>query len=398
MSDKTMTIQMFGGFLISLSGRTISDQNNRSKKVWTILAYLIAFRDREISQRELIELLWGDGDTKSHVNALKTLLYRARQMLEDLGIENSKKIIRTRRGYYSWNNELPVSVDTEEFDRLVEAAEKTLDETEKLAIQLKALSLYKGNFLPNISGALWAVNLCARYHSKYTELVYNTVLKLDKTSRFGEIIALCRKAVAIDPYDEQLHRSLIQTLIKADSQNEALRHYEYVTDLFFNQFAITPSDEFQSLYKKIIKTDNNAEHDLNKIRDSLCEKNLKPGPFLCEYEVFKDIYRLEARISARTGQSSYISVLSLTGPNEQPLSPKALYTSMNRIKDIISSSLRRGDVFARYSVSQYLLMLQSASLEKSHLVISRILNNYKKAYPKSKAEIHFKLFPLEAAI
>ncbi len=398
MSDNTLIIQMLGGFSISLSENIISDQNDRSKKVWAILAYLIAFRDREISQRELIELLWGDGNIKSHANALKTLLYRVRRVLEVLKIESSRKIIKTRRGYYSWNNDVPVLVDTEEFDRMVTAAEETLDDTEKLDIQLKALSLYKGDFLPNISGALWAVSLCANYHSKYIKLIYDTVLRLDEASRFDEIIALCRKAVAIDPYDEQLHRSLIRTHIRVGAQKEALRHYEYVTDLFFNHFGITPSEEFQSLYKEIIKTDNNAEHDLNRIKDNLCEKNVNPGPYLCEYEVFKDIYRLEARISARTGQASYISVISLTGPNELPLSPKALNASMNRIKYIISSSLRRGDIFTRYSVSQYLLMLQSVSLEKSHMVISRILSNYKKAYPKSKAEIHFRIFPLEVAI
>ena len=222
---------------------------------------------------------------------------------------------------------------------------------------------------------------------KYIKLVYDTVIKLDKASRFEDIVTVCRKAVAIDPYDEQLHRSLVRTLVKVGAQKEALRHYEYVTDLFFSNFGITPSEEFQSLYREIIKTDNGAEHDLNIIKDSLREKRVKPGPYLCEYEVFKDIYRLEARISARTGQSSYITVISLTGPNKQPLSPKALNVSMNRIKSIISSSLRRGDIFTRYSVSQYLIMLQSASLEKSHLVNSRILSNYKKAYPKSKAEI-----------
>lgn len=218
MTDNIMTVQMFGGFSISLSGSILSDQNDRSKKVWTILAYLIAFRDREISQRELIELLWGDGDLRSHANALKTLLYRVRRVLENIETKNSKKIIKTRRGYYSWNKDIPVWVDTEEFDRLAAAAEEASDEAEKLDIQLKALSLYKGDFLPNICGTLWAVTLCANYHSKYIKLVYDTVIKLDKASRFEDIVTVCRKAVAIDPYDEQLHRSLVRTLVKVGAQ------------------------------------------------------------------------------------------------------------------------------------------------------------------------------------
>ena len=59
MTDNIMTVQMFGGFSISLSGCILIYQNDRSKKVWTILAYLIALWDREIS-KELVSCFWGD--------------------------------------------------------------------------------------------------------------------------------------------------------------------------------------------------------------------------------------------------------------------------------------------------------------------------------------------------
>lgn len=397
MPEHTLQIRMLGGFSISCAGNIIDNSSNRSKKVWTILAYLVNFRKREVPQLELIELLWPDGVIESPANALKTLLYRVRAALSDLKVINGKKLIRSRRGSYFWNNDFPVIIDTEEFESLKTKAGLETDNAAKLAYQQKALELYRGDFLPNAEG-VWAVPISAKFHSDYIDMVYDTITMLKEKSRYEEIAQICRKAVVIDPYDEYLHQALIRTLIKLGAQQEALLHYDYVNNLFFSQFGVTPSDELQLLYREINKTYNGVEHDLNIVKGNLREDTIKPGPFFCEYEVFKDIYRLEVRVSARTGQVAYISLISLTGPDGLALELKELNTSMERLKKTILSSLRQGDVFARYSVSQYLLMLQSASLEKSRIIISRIISNYKRAYPKSKTVIHFMVSPLDTAI
>ena len=188
----------------------------------------------------------------------------------------------------------------------------------------------------------------------------------------------------------------MRALMAVGAQQNALQHYEYVTDLFFSQFGITPSDQLTALYKEIAKACNATELDLNIIKDNLREYSLRPGAFFCEYEVFKDIYRLEARVAVRTGQATYICLVTAADPFGKTLATKTINVSMDRLKDIIAFSLRRGDVFTRYSVTQFLIMLQSASYEKSDMVIKRIHRNYKKAYPKSKVDLHFKLLPLDA--
>ena len=56
----SLHIQMLGEFTLSTDAQSISDRENRSHKVWMLLAYLIYHRQRVVSQEELIHLLWGN--------------------------------------------------------------------------------------------------------------------------------------------------------------------------------------------------------------------------------------------------------------------------------------------------------------------------------------------------
>ena len=53
---------MLGGCSLSYGDRTVDGVNYHTKKPWVLLAYLIAFRSREIPVEELMDLLYpGEG-------------------------------------------------------------------------------------------------------------------------------------------------------------------------------------------------------------------------------------------------------------------------------------------------------------------------------------------------
>ena len=95
-------VKLFGEFSISDGEFTITDQANRSKKVWTLLEYILVHRDRVISQKELTDLLWAGGDTKDPINTLKVLMHRVRTFLKVLG-EDGAQLILYKKGGYGWN-------------------------------------------------------------------------------------------------------------------------------------------------------------------------------------------------------------------------------------------------------------------------------------------------------
>lgn len=395
MPDEILKINMLGEFSLTYNGKTISDQSNRSKKLWVLLEYLITFREKEISQNDLVDLLWPDDEISNPLNTLKTLLHRARASVAELGFSGGKDLVVARRGTYAWNTSIPLWVDTDQFDAYCRQADAAENAETKLELLTKALDLYKGDFLPKSALEPWAVPIGTYYHSQYIKVVHTVLQLLSKSNRYAEAIGICQKAVVIDPYEESFHKELIQALVRTNSPQAAMKHYEYVTELFFDQFGVTPSEELTSIYREIVKTESAVELDLGVIKTNLAEAERVPGAFFCEYEFFKDIYKLNSRSCARNGQVIQIALLTVVDRSGDSLGKKQLKLAMNHLKDIICTSLRRGDVFTRCSISQYLLMLPAASLENSQNVLDRIVRNYRRQYPKSPGLIQYKLLPLD---
>ena len=85
-------ITMFGQFSISYRGKRLCENEYRGSKMISLLEYLISQRGREITQNELIDLLWSD--SKNPANALKTLVHRTRAMLDQSDEKMHANLIR----------------------------------------------------------------------------------------------------------------------------------------------------------------------------------------------------------------------------------------------------------------------------------------------------------------
>ncbi|HWQ59079.1 MAG TPA: BTAD domain-containing putative transcriptional regulator, partial [Clostridia bacterium] len=217
-----LQVNMLGEFSIVCGERKVDDQSSRSKKVWTLIQYLIANRMKDISQNDLIEVLWPEGsEIGDPANTLKTIVHRARQAMDTLEFEDGKNIILYRSGTYAWNNDLTVEVDAEEFLSCCDVAERATGD-KKLAHLMRALSYYRGDYLPKASFEAWAMPLGSYFRTRYIQAVHEAVAMLTQAGRYGDIISLCRRASVIDPYDESVHFALIQALVATGAQQEAM--------------------------------------------------------------------------------------------------------------------------------------------------------------------------------
>ena len=391
----TMQMTLLGSFSIVCSnGREFSDRSSRSRKMLSLIAYLIAHRGRDIPQSELIEALWTNEEMDDPSNTLKTLLHRARITLGDLGFASGKELILSTRGGYTWNIELPIFIDAEDFDNVCRQAFAAEDDA-KLDLLRRAIALYTGDFLPKCADDAWASPLVMYYRSQYLKCVRLAVDRLTGMGEFAEVIEICQKAVTIEPYDESLHLSLLRALIDNGMQQAALQHYNSVTERFQKEFGIDPSPELVALHKEIVKTTKITEMNLHVIREELCESERIEGAFFCEYEFFRDVYRLNARAASRSGQIMHIALISVIEGAGKPLTPRRLNTAMERLRETIGHSLRRGDVYTRYSVSQFLLMLPTANRDNSEKILNRISKAYRKDYSRSNILLHYSILPME---
>ena len=380
--QQQLQISMLGGFSLSYpDGTAIDYQSNRSNKLWMVLAYLLTHRGKQITQDELIDILWPDEEIDNPVNTLKTMRHRLCGMLDALGGIPGKEMIRYNHGIYAWSEEVDCVLDIDQFSTYCALAEQEQDDSQKISYYLNALEYYNGDFLPKLSSEMWVMSAHAYYHAEYLRVVKKCIALLRTENRYYEIITVCQKAVTIEPYDEDLHRELIDALVRTGAKQSALNHYEKVKELFYHEFGINLSEDLVELYKQIIDETNDAQMDLSFIASRL-QEDMVPGAFYCEYALFKEIYRLMTRMMERSGQSAYLCLVSMTDKNGKWIvNTKKQNEAVGRLRTAIQFSLRRGDVFTRYSVSQYLILLSSINYENTEMVLRRITDNFKRDNP-----------------
>lgn len=396
MADKALKVRMLGDFSIQTSSSEINDGGNRSKKVWLLLAYIIYCRNRPVAQEELTSLLWSEEDESSNpLNALKTTLHRARSFLDQLGAGTGHELVIRRGGSYAWNTDIPITVDIDEFDALCKAGESAQEEEERLSLWMQALRLYRGDFLSRLSSEPWVVPVNAYFHNLYVRTVTETLPLLESRNRWADVEVLCRTAVEVEPYQEELYRFLMRALDQAGKQREAVTVYEDMSELLFSNFGVMPSDETRALYREIVRTVNDRAISPDLVMEQLRESSGASGALICDYDFFTAIYQATARAVARNGDAVHIGLISLVGENGKELSKRSLDRAMDNLQEVIRLSLRRGDIATRCSVSQFILMLPQANYENSCKVCERIVKSFSRQYPHSPAHLHVSVQPLE---
>jgi len=283
-------------------------------------------------------------------------------------------------------------VDAEEFEALcMRASESRRSTKERIRLLYEAVSLYKGDFLPKQTGEIWVIPLNTHYHALYLTAVKELTALLEEMGRHEDIVEVCSRAIEIDNLDEELYCHLVRALVRLGRDSAALSHYEAATELLYRNLGVRPSEELRSLYREIMKTQKTLEMDLGVIQEQLKEHEDTPGAFCCEYGFFKEAYRLEARQAVRSGRTAFIALLTVSTPSGEVPALEALNDGMDHLFAAIRHSLRKGDVVARYSGSQYVIMLSALTFEDGEMVMSRILSNYYKRNKNSCLKVNYKL-------
>ena len=392
---KTVSVSLLGGFALEVDGASLTDDINRSLKLWSVLAYLTLHRERAVPQSEFIELFWPDDHSSNPVNALKTLLYRIRAMLEPLFGQEIQPIL-SQRGAYIWNPAVGCTLDIDRFEELCRLGGDTQRTAEeRMTSYREAVELYKGDLLPKLSHQMWLVPMAVRYHTAYITAVKDFAVLLDEAALYEEMHEVCARASDLDNLDEGLHTLIVRALLRQGKDAAALEHYEKATDLLYRNLGVRPSEELRSLYKEIMATEKNLETDLGVIMNDLREAAARPGAFVCEYGFFKEAYRLEVRRAIRSGTCVHLCLITVSLPDGGMPQLKVLSNTMDQLLDVLVNNLRRGDVVSKFSGAQYVIMLPAANYEDSNMVMDRVVRAFYQQHRRSFLKLTVRVRELE---
>lgn len=394
-----LRVSMLGRFSLDYGDAHIDDQNNRMRKVWLLLAYMIYNRRSRCSQEQYLTLLQGERgpeDFDDPTGRMKALFYRARAMLDQLCEGAGHQLILRKGGTYCWNPDVDTLLDVELFDKLRTAPAE--DPQQRLSQLLEALELYRGDFLPRLSMEAWVMPISAYYHQAFLDAALEALVLLEERCRWAEAESLCRRGLSIEPYSEALYQHLMRCCLAQNDRSTVLTTYEQMSELLFDTFGVMPSDESRALYREASRQTHDSNVTIGTVREQLRETEQAKGAMFCEYDFFRLLYQVQARALERTGDTVHIALLTVHGPEHATLSRKSLDLAVANFKNLILANLRQGDVVSQCSVSQLVVMLPQANYENSCAVCQRLIKAFDRKYPHSPARIRYAVHPLEPMI
>lgn len=362
--------------------------------LWNILAYLISNQGKPISTEDLIENVKGSSGNISPANAMRTAIFRARQMLDNLVGDSSKRILISQNGGYMWNPEIPTVIDCVEFDRLMSEIKENPTDLKRM---LAAFRLYDGKFLSLQSSELWVVPRQVYYHELYESLLNSMFPLLEQEKKYFDAICACRKLLLINPFSEKNYQHLMRFLLMNNEREEAIRVYKKMSKTMLADLGVLPNQESRAIYHEALSVSYSAPLLTDDIVQELCEQNPARGAYTCDYDFFKTLYQAHARAMERTGIPSHIAVVSLRADRNSVMVDE-LSEMMDLFEKTMRLSLRRGDIITRCSASQFIVMLLSADYENSLRVCERFTAAFHKAHPHCQYEVDYDVCAIRSEI
>lgn len=392
-NHSALNIRMFGKFQIENENGMLNKENMRSEMLTRLLAYMVSHREKDMTAQELIDVLWPDDQSDNPSGALKNLMYRLRKLMNRTWGEDGRYII-TGRGAYQLNPELVVHVDIEEFEECCRQVFNSEDPAVQQENGKKAVELYQGMFLSELSSEYWVISIATYYHSIYLTMVKKLAALLEKEKQFTDVEEICAKAIQIEPLDEEIHCFLLRAMIADNKQKLASDHYKETVKLLYDSLGVRPSGEMETIYEELQKIQHDHESNIDIIQEELREEKTS-GAFFCEYGVFRKIYALESRSSSRLGISVHLALVSLY-LDFQVSKDKNDYAGligegMKVLEDTLLKRLRFSDIVCRYSVNQFLVMLPACQYEDAKMVVNRLKDSFYKSGKTNKLLLQYSI-------
>ncbi len=371
----TIRIEMLGGLSVWADGEPLLDSSAKINKPWQVFCFLVLNRATPTSAARMIAALWPDEMLSDPGNVLKNTVYALRREFKNVKTAKESPILFENGGYIC-NPAIHFDVDIETLETNVHtAAEKK--GAEKLALLNAAVECYRGDLLPQLDSEMWVMPLALYYKQLFTQSVKAICDILHEEGRHNELLAVATNASRVDPLEESSYTYIFRALYALEMYRAIIPTYHKTARIFSEELGTVPGQEIQDIYAAATEKVDQIEQDIMIIKDDLREvtQDASPvtGPLYCTYDVFKYLYQMVARSSERSGGSVVIVLMTLLGEGGNAPQAKALSAAMNQLKTgLLSGWLRKSDTVARYSKSQYIIMLSVDKVEGAGIVIERI--------------------------
>ena len=236
-----LSLRLLGGFLLRVDGRP---RPLPARKAQALLAYLAIRAGRAHSRDSLTGLLWADAGDRQARQSLRQTMVRLRRALP-----GSPRAL-VAQGDTLTLTPTALDVDVTAFERLVRRGTPEALES--------AMALYGGPLLESVQVKApgfeeWLESERARLAELALEALRRLVDRHVKAGRVEPAIHAATRLLALDPLQEETHRTLMRLHARQGRRAAALRQYQACVGVLQKELGIEPELSTRRLYLEILQ-------------------------------------------------------------------------------------------------------------------------------------------------
>jgi len=222
----------------------------------SLLRCILALGPRKIPWERLVEELWPGIDRVHGERRLKVNLHRLRKTLEpDLDPAFGSCYVSFEERRISLDADL-CQVDLEEFLSLIEKGQKkeTGGSTREAAsFYQQAVEIYSGPFMPEDLYTQSIAEQRMALQNRYLEVLHRLSRLLEQEGRLKSAAHLLKKALEVDPLDDQACRRMMTLFAAMGLRNQALRTFEGYRERLSAEIGAEPDEGMSAIYNRILE-------------------------------------------------------------------------------------------------------------------------------------------------
>lgn len=247
-----LKIYTLGQFEIVKDDKPLFFSGKVQKKPLAMLKAIIAFGGKEISEEKLTDLLWPDADGDTAHVAFTTTLHRLRKLIGNERVIQLQGHAVSLDRKYCW-------VDARAFEHLLEKSTRQPSDagaptdTARDLID-KAISLYKGHFLPGDLNKNWTLSLRERLRGSFLAGIRAAAHSYSKEGEWEKAAEYYRKGIDIVDVAEDLYQGLMLCYHRLGWRSDALSVYERCKAVLEAVLGVMPLPQTDALRDDILKS------------------------------------------------------------------------------------------------------------------------------------------------
>lgn len=373
-----LQVRTLGVFEITFEGKPLYLNMKESSKPMQLLLCLLQAKDAGVSRRVLMESLFGQESETDAANNLNVTTSRLRRLLRESALPN-QSYIRVRADRYFFQCDFPFWIDTQEVDQLRRTAD-LLSKEERMGLLYQLCDIYQGRFLPELDGETWVEIIRAHYQQIYRSSMEEICLALKQRQAFSELLRLTTIASKIFPFDEwQVWQQ--ESLLALRRVGEAQELYRQVEELYLTEMDSPPPEHMRSCLQQNLEKWREADS-VEVVREYLTHQ-VRTGGRVLPLSNFMNAYYLLQHVEG----SSYCCVLcTLSGELQDLLQ---LQQAMKGLEEALTKELNPGDLFARYSMSQFVAILIGPAAHGAQEIGRKVEERFYKSKPNKQWKLRW---------